>query len=313
MFDSFLDPAILCFFLGIAATLIKSDLEVPSPLPRLFSLYLLLAIGLKGGFELAHTGLQAQGFAVLGMALAASALVPWLAFPLLAKRVGRKNAAAIAAAYGSVSAVTFITGVSWLETSNTPFSGYMVAALAVMESPAIVSGMLLSKKRGEDKQGFREAVREALTNGSVVLLLGALLIGWISGEKGAKSLEVFTGPLFKGVLLLFLLDMGLVAARRFGGLKKRASFLLAFGFLFPLSIGLLGLLSGKLLGLPPGDLLLWCLLCGSGSYIAVPAAMRLAVPKADPSLYITLPLAITFPFNILLGIPLYDFLIQSLA
>ncbi len=311
LLTNFLSPPILFFLLGLAATLVKSDLELPSPLPKILSLYLLFAIGFRGGVELAHSGLNSQVAATLGTAIFAAVAVPIAAFFILRVKLDASNAAAIAATYGSVSAVTFITATAFLEATKLPYSGHMVAAMALMESPAIVVGVVCARLAARRTAGgsatdWGHLGKEAFLNGSVFLLVGSLLVGALTGNHpGAETLRPLTNQLFPGVLALFLLDMGIVAARRLGDLRRAGFFLVAFALLTPLVNAALGLGAARLLGLGHGDALLFMLLCASASYIAVPAAMRLAIPEANPSLYVTMSLALTFPFNILVGIPLY--------
>ena len=316
--QNLLSAPILFFFLGVLAVVVGSDLEIPSPLPKLFSLYLLLAIGFKGGVELAHSGLGPQVVLTIAAAVAMSLLVPLSSFLLLRTRLDAYNAAAVAAAYGSISAVTFITAQSFLNVLEIHFDGFMVAALALMESPAIVVGVVLARLAGgsaEAAAGNRwgEVLREAFLNGSIFLLIGSLAIGWLVAAfspAGVEKMEPFTEKLFYGALCVFLLDMGLVAAQRLGDLRRAGPFLIGFAVLGPLLHGLVGLGVGRLLGLPQGDVLLFMVLCASASYIAVPAAMRMTVPQANPSLYISTALGVTFPFNVVVGIPIYMALVQ---
>ena len=318
--QNLLSPPVLFFFLGVIAVLVGSDLEIPSPLPKLFSLYLLLAIGFKGGLELQHSGLGGQVLPTIAAAVAMSLLVPVYSFLLLKLRFDGFNAAAIAATYGSISAVTFITAEGFLETQKLPFDGFMVAALALMESPAIIVGLLLVKlaspQRRPDAKEMRwqELLREAFLNSSVLLLVGSLVIGLLvaaySPASVAKMLP-FSEQLFYGALSFFLLDMGIVAAQRIRDLREAGAFLVGFSIVMPLFNSLVGVLISKGLGLEPGNALLFVVLCASASYIAVPAAMRMTVPEANPSLYISMALGVTFPFNIIVGIPLYMTLVNT--
>ncbi len=321
--QNLLSPPVLFFVLGMAAVLLRSDLEIPAPLPKLFSLYLLLAIGFKGGVELQHSGITQQVLLTITAAVLMSLLVPLSSFWILRRRLDVYNAAAVAAAYGSISAVTFITAESFLETSHLRFDGFMVAALALMESPAIIVGLLLVRalapREGDSGEktvgGWGSVLHEAFLNSSVLLLLGSLLIGLLSAAfspSGMAKMEPFTGGLFYGALSFFLLDMGIVAAQRLQDLLRAGSFLLGFALLAPLAHALVGLGISRLLGLPQGDALLFMVLCASASYIAVPAAMRMSVPQANPSLYISSALGLTFPFNVVIGIPLYMALVQRL-
>jgi hypothetical protein len=320
--QNLLSAPVLFFFLGILGVLVGSDLEIPSPLPKLFSLYLLLAIGFKGGLELAHSGLGAQVLLTIGAAVGMSLLVPLTSFLLLRLRLDGYNAAAIAASYGSISAVTFITAESFLNVLEVNFDGFMVAALALMESPAIVVGVLLAKlsapaedreSPGDQENGngglrWREVLQEAFLNGSVYLLIGSLVIGYVVAAfspAGLEKMDPFTEKLFYGALCFFLLDMGIVAAQRLRDLQKAGAFLIGFSLLAPPLHALAGLLVSVMLGLSQGNTLLFMVLCASASYIAVPAAMRMTVPQANPSLYISTALGLTFPFNVVIGIPLY--------
>ena len=319
LLTNFLSPPILFFLLGLLATLVKSDLELPAPLPKILSLYLLLAIGFQGGVELAHSGLTVQIASTLGVAMIAAVVVPVYTYFVLRLKLDSANAAAIAATYGSISAVTFITAAAFLDATKVPYSGHMVAAMALMESPAIVVGVVFARlaakrsaKPGADSADaepvdWGHIGRDAFLNGSVFLLVGSLIVGALTGNRpGAVALVPFTNELFTGVLALFLLDMGIIAARRLGDLRRAGVFLSCFAIIVPLVNAALGLLGAWLLGLGHGDGLLFVILCASASYIAVPAAMRLAIPEANPSLYVTMSLALTFPFNILIGIPLYE-------
>ncbi len=314
-----LNPPVLFFFIGMTAVFLKSDLEIPQPIPKLFSLYLLFAIGFKGGHELHESGFTPEITITLVLAVLLAAIVPIYSFFILRWKLDAFNAAAIAAAYGSISAVTFVTATSFLERVEVAYGGHMVAALALMESPAIIVGLVLVRvfsgydQNKENKaEGFSwsEVFREACLNGSVFLLVGSLLVGLVTSDQGWDSLKPFTGGMFYGVLTFFLLDMGLVAARRFGDLLKSGSFLIGFSIFMPLFNALIGIGIAALIDMSPGDALLFAVLCASASYIAVPAAMRLTVPEANPSLYISMALALTFPFNIILGIPIYFQLIE---
>jgi hypothetical protein len=317
--QNLLSPAILFFFLGVLAVLLRSDLEIPAPLPKLFSLYLLLSIGFKGGVELQHSGLSGGVLSTLAAAVGMSIVVPVICFAVLHQRFDVFNSAAISAAYGSISAVTFVTAESFLKVLRIPSDGFMVAALALMESPAIIMGLLLvqlaSRQRRQGQDGWGAILHEAFLNSSVFLLIGSLLIGLLVAgfsPVGVEKMEPFTGKLFYGALCFFLLDMGVIAAQRLNELKRTGAFLIGFAVLMPLFNAGSGLGLAKLLDLSQGNALLFMALCASASYIAVPAAMRMTVPEANPSLYISTSLGITFPFNIVVGIPLYLALIQRI-
>jgi Predicted permease len=301
--------------MGLLAVFLKSDLEIPAPIPKLFSLYLLFAIGFKGGVELSKSGFNQQVALTILAAMLMSALVPVYTFFILRIKLDSYNAAAIAATYGSISAVTFITATALLKQLGIDFDGYMVAALALMESPAIIVGLILVSVFGGGEEGKRdivwsEVLQESFLNSSVFLLIGSLIMGILTGEHGWEVLSPFTQDLFYGVLTFFLLDMGLVAASRIKDLQEAGVFLIGFAILIPIVNAGVGLVIAKLIGMPQGDSLLFAVLCASASYIAVPAAMRLTVPEANPSLYISTALAVTFPFNIIVGIPMYLYAIN---
>jgi hypothetical protein len=306
-----LSPAVLFFVLGLIAALTKSDLKFPEPLYVGLTIYLLVAIGFKGGVAIAEGGIAKVWLPALA-AMALGALIPLWTYPLL--RFGGKlpavDAAAIAAHYGSVSAVTFIAATNYLKVVNQPFESYTTAFLAVMESPAILIGVVLgklgTKKPGESSGvSLGRAMHEAIFGRSIFLLVGTLVVGALCGEAGMKKVEPFFVTPFQGVLALFLLEMGIVAGRRLEDLKKVGAFLLAFGVVVPLINGALGVCLGKLTGLGLGGATLMGVLSASASYIAAPAAIRTSLPDANPTLYLTSSLAITFPFNITLGIPIY--------
>jgi len=313
-----LSPAVLFFVLGVIATLVSSDLRFPEPLYLGLTIYLLVAIGFKGGVALSAAGLGQVWLPGLA-AMALGALIPMWLFPVL-RFVGRLpavDAAAISAHYGSVSAVTFIAATNYLKAVNEPFPEYASAFLAVMEAPAILVGVVLGKVAGPRTEPIgpviRRSLHEAVTGRSVLLLVGALIAGWASGTKGGEATAGFFVTPFQGVLALFLLEMGLVAARRFTDLKRVGPFLVAFGIAAPLVNGVLGVLLARVIGFGPGGATLLAVLSASASYIAAPAAMRLSLPEANPTLYLTSSLAITFPFNITIGLPLYFELARKLC
>ncbi len=319
--SSMLIPAILFFALGFFAQLVRSDLKFPPDLTKALSIYLLVGIGLHGGMELAKVdpaGAIGAVVAAVGLGLG----LPVIAYLilLLAVRIDRLNAAAIAAHYGSVSAGTFVTAIAFLESLKVPYESQPVIMLAIMESPAIIIGLVLANMarrgngNGHDKRVSRELVHDAFTNGSVVLLLGSMLIGAIAQPAGLNKILPFYETMFMGVLSLFLLDMGMEASRRIGDFGKVGPSLLVFGIAMPLLGGAIGLAVGHwVLGFGVGGTLLVAVLAASASYIAVPPAMRLAIPEASPALFLTLSLGVTFPFNIVLGIPLYFGAAQWLA
>jgi uncharacterized protein len=312
--SNILNPPVLAFFMGMLAVFLKSDLEIPAPIPKLFSLYLLFAIGFKGGVELVKSGISQEVILTMLAAILMACIVPIYTFFILRVKLDSYNAAAIAATYGSISAVTFITASSFLTQLGISFDGYMVAALALMESPAIVVGLILVKLFTADESdrefNWSEVLQEAFLNSSVFLLVGSLIMGLLTGEHGWTALKPFTQDMFYGVLTFFLLDMGLLAAKRIKDLQKTGVFLILFAILIPIVNAGVGLIIAKLIGMPQGDALLFSVLCASASYIAVPAAMRLTVPEANPSLYVSTALAVTFPFNIIIGIPFYLYAIN---
>lgn len=328
-FVNLTSPPLLFFFLGGAAVLARSDLEIPAPIAKFLSLYLLFAIGFKGGVALSDSALDGRVLRDLLAAVALAAVVPVYTFYLLRRRLSVADAAAISATYGSVSAVTFVTCASYLNAAGIPWSGHLVAAMALMESPAIVIGILLYRRyRGAEdtgspleRSGWSGLLRESCLNGSVFLILGSMLIGWLTGSRGMGQVGFLVQDLFIGLLCLFLLDMGIVAARRLRelsatprstGAPRPMAFLLGFALVTPLFNAALAAVAAWQLGMSEGDALLLTILGASASYIAVPAAMRLALPEANPSLYLPMSLAITFPFNLMVGIPLYHQVLRLL-
>ena len=315
-------PTVLFFFIGVIAVLCKSDLEIPAPLPKLFSLYLLLAIGFKGGIGIQKSGIfNDQVLLTLSAAVLMSLLIPLLGFVVLRLKFNVFNSAAIAAAYGSISAVTFISAESFLTSQSISSDGFMIGALALMESPAILVGLLLVKYGGPKdrpdsrKLHLRSILHESFLNGSVFLLLASLIIGFLtalSNPLAIEKMKPFTHSLFYGVECFFLLDMGMVAAQRLPSLKKAGSFLISFAILMPIFNALIGVLVARSLALDTGNAFLFVVLCASASYLAVPAAMRMTVPEARSSYYISTTLGLTFPFNIVLGIPLYMSLVNKI-
>lgn len=311
-----LSPPILFFFLGMLAVLVRSDLEIPQPLPKFFSLYLLLSIGFRGGVELNHSGLSSDVVLALLAAVVMAVFVPFYTFFILKRKLSTSDAAAIAATYGSISAVTFITATAFLQRLNIESSGHLVAAMALMESPAIIIGVMLYRFYATNNENgdfsWSELLREAFLNGSVFLIMGSLIIGIITGEKGNKALSPFTEEIFRGMLAFFLLDMGLLAAKRLRDMRKASVFLVTFALMIPLVNAFIGIMLAKIIGMQRGDALLFSVLCASASYIAVPAAVRTSIPEANPSLYVPMSLALTFPFNIIVGLPLYLYVINFL-
>jgi hypothetical protein len=304
-----LSPMILCFALGLAAALARSELTVPEAAAKALSIYLLFSIGFKGGVAVADHGLDGRLLAALVGGVMLSFLLPFLAYALLGglTRLSVTDRAAVAAHYGSISIVTFVTATSVLSAQGIAAEGYMVAVAAAMEAPAIVSALWLATRGGRaaaDMDG--DLWREVLLNGSIVLLVGSFLIGLVTGAPGMAKIEAFIVAPFQGVLCLFLLDMGLVAGRGLRGARGvLGAGAVAFGLVMPLLGAAAGLGVGLALGLSSGGVALFMTLAASASYIAVPAAMRVALPDANPAVYLTLSLGVTFPFNLVLGIPLY--------
>jgi uncharacterized protein len=301
-----LSPIVLAFVLGIVATLVRSDLKFPDELYQALSIFLLLAIGLKGGAALAETPMAAFWRPALAT-LALGVAVPIWSYAIL-RKVGRfsvADSAAVAAHYGSVSAVTFIACITFLESARIPYEGFMPTLVAVLEVPAIVIALLIARSRMGGGGSFREVLHEVLAGKSIVLLLGGLVIGYLAGWPGLQPVRPFFIDLFHGALTLFLLEMGMVAARRFRDLAKAGVFLIGFGILMPVLHGALGVWLGSLTGLSMGGATVLGVLAASASYIAAPAAVRIALPEANPGYYLTGALAITFPFNLTVGIPLY--------
>lgn len=314
LIDNLTNPALLFFGLGLLASYVKSDLEIPRNSSKFISLYLLLAIGFKGGQELAHSNFNNEIFYALIAGIVLALLVPLYTFFVLRIKFTVENSGAIAAAYGSVSAVTFVTAVSFLEIKQITFGGHMVAVMALMEAPSIIIGVLLMRLCSNGKHSSSDLfkiVKHAVTNGSVLLILGSLIIGFIASEEQAEGIKPFTTDIFKGFLAVFLLDMGITSGKKIGVLLKKGWFALLFAIVIPIINGtLVSIVSGLFLS-DSGDRFLLTILAASASYIAVPAAMRIAAPKANPSLYLPMALAITFPFNITIGMPYYMYLIQA--
>jgi uncharacterized protein len=352
--SNLVDPAILFFFLGLGIAALRSNLEIPQPVVKLCSLYLLLAIGFKGGQALAASGLDGELARVLLAAIVLALSIPALAFVVLRRRTDPFDAAAIAATYGSVSAVTFIAASSYLTRQGTEFSGAMTVALVVMESPAIIMAVFLAAwvrarhrshptkptdmvdltvagadathavpravgaavanaspvpivpDHRDDGVSLKPILHEAFTDGAHLLLIGSMIVGLLTTAEGAEAMAPFTEGLFKGILALFLLEMGLLVARELRNIGSIGGFLTGFGVAMPLTGAALAIAFAHLLGLEPGNAVLLAVLAASGSYIVVPAVIRYAIPEARPSRYFGLALGVTFPFNLAVGIPLYD-------
>lgn len=312
--DNLTNPALLFFFLGILAVQVKSDLEIPANSSKFISLYLLFSIGFKGGQELSHSPYDPEILWSLLFGIFLAVFVPLYSYFILRRRFSVANSGAIAAAYGSVSAVTFVTAIAFLELEQITYGGHMVAVMALMEAPSIVVGVLLiaifDKKNGYELP-LPKVFRHSITNGSVLLILGSLLIGFLASEHQAEGIKPFTTDIFKGFLAVFLLDMGITSGGKLSALVKKGWFALVFAILIPLINGCITAAVTSAFITEPGNRFLFAILAASASYIAVPAAMRLAVPRANPSLYLPMALAITFPFNITLGMPIYLHIIQA--
>jgi hypothetical protein len=302
------NPTLLFFLLGILASAVKSDLEIPASSSKFISLYLLFSIGFKGGQELAHGGFSAEILYSLLFGLAIASVIPFYTFFILKRKMNVSDAGAVAAAYGSVSAVTFVAASSFLEAQKIAFGGHMVATMALMESPAIIVGVILIMKYDKissQEQSLSHIVQHSFTNGSVLMVLGSLVIGIIADTKQAEGIKPFTTDIFKGFLAIFLLEMGMITAKRFAAFLRYGWFAILFAIVIPAINGCLVALCSGLITQEVGNRFIFAILAASASYIAVPAAMRLAAPKADPGLYIPMAIGITFPFNITVGIPLY--------
>ncbi len=322
-----LDPAILFFVFGVLAGTVKSNLEIPPAISRFLSLYLLMALGLKGGFALAQSGLTPEVGKSLGAAIALALIVPFVGYHLLRRWVDGYDAAAVAATYGSVSAVTFVTAVQYLENQGVAYGGHMAAGMALMESPAIIMAVVIANTLRQNGTGgvtlqaagsadpnqnlpkggvsMGKILHESFTDGAQLLLLGSMAVGLFSGEAGKAAMQPFSADLFKGMLAFFRLDMSLMAARNLSQVKGKSPVLVAYAVVGPLAHAGLALGLSWALNLSAGDAALLMVLAASASYIAVPAVLRYAIPEANPSLYFGLSLGVTFPLNILFGIALY--------
>lgn len=314
-FQSLLNPPVLFFALGLIAQLIRSDLKLPPDLVKSITVYLLLSIGIHGGIELAHSNFSGAVPSII-VAVLMGICIPVIAYHIL-HRLGlikRYDAIAIAAHYGSVSAGTFLTAIAFLESMQIPYEKYPVVMLAMMESPAILIGLIMANlvRKKHNKTADHQVpsnkglLLESFTNGSIVLLFGGIIIGDIVPDQNLKSILPFFDQMFMGILCVFLLAMGMEAAKKIHAFKETGLFLILFGIIMPILLGISGVLIGHfILGFSVGGATLVGVLAGSASYIAVPPAMRIAIPEANPSLYLTLSLGVTFPLNVLVGIPVY--------
>lgn len=312
LINNLTNPSLLFFVLGIIAVRIKSDLEIPGTSAKFIALYLMLSIGFKGGQELSHSEFGPEIIWALLFGVGLSAGVPVYTFYILRKRLGVANASAVAAAYGSISAVTFVAAVSFLDMQGVTFGGHMVAVMALMEAPAIITGVILLQKYSDKGPvgGLKSILHHALTNGSVLLILGSLLIGLIADERQAEGIKPFVTDIFKGFLAVFLLDMGIRSGKKLKTFFKYGYFSTLFAVVVPLINGCTVAVLTHWIAPAAGDRLIFSILAASASYIAVPAAMKLANPDADEGLYVPMALAITFPFNITFGMPFFWMIIQ---
>lgn len=313
LFENLTNPALLYFILGIIAVCLKSDLEIPSNSSKFISLYLLFAIGFKGGQELSHETINSEIIWSMLFGISIAVIIPFYTFFILKRKLNVYDAGAIAAAYGSISAVTFVTAVSYLESHQLALHGYMVAIMAIMESPAIIVGLVLISifnKEKTKKINKSEILRHSFTNGSVLLILGSLVIGYLTSAKEAEGIQPFTNDLFKGFLAIFLLDMGITSGKKLKSFFAHGWFPFAFALLIPLVNGIVfACLSGFITD-DVSNRFIFAILAASASYIAVPAAMKITVPKANPGLFLPMALAITFPVNITMGMPIYFYIVQ---
>ncbi len=303
------NPALLFFVLGLISVHLKSDLEIPPNSAKFISLYLIFAIGFKGGQELSHSHLDFEIFASLFSGILLAIVVPLIAFFILKQKLDIPTSGAVAASYGSVSAVTFVTAVAFLEAHQIEFGGHMIAVMAMMEAPSIIVGVILiglfDKVNQREPGELKTVIHHALTNGSVLLIMGSMLIGFVASESQAEGIRPFTTDIFKGFLAVFLLDMGITSGKKLKDLFKNGKFTSFFATVMPIALGCIMAWGSGVFIESVGNRFLFAILAASASYIAVPAAMKIAAPRANPSIYIPMALALTFPINITLGIPLY--------
>jgi len=313
LYTNLTNPAFMFFILGVLSVRLKSDLEIPPNSSKFISLYLLFSIGFKGGQELAHSSIGSEIILSVLMGISVASLVPLYTFFILKRKLRVEDAGAIAASYGSVSAVTFVTAATFLESQQLAFGGHMVAIMALMEAPAIVIGVILIRqynKKDSETKGIGGIIAHSFTNGSVLLILGSLIIGLIASDQQAQGIKPFTTDLFKGFLALFLLDMGIQSGKKLNDFFKQGWFLFIFALIIPLANGcIVALVSGAITH-DIGNRFMLSVLAASASYIAVPAAIKIAVPKANPGLFLPMALAVTFPFNITFGMPIYFFIVS---
>lgn len=315
LLENLTNPALMFFVLGIVAVSLKSDLEIPANSSKFISLYLLFSIGFKGGQELSHEAFSSEIIWSMLFGICIAALIPLYTFFILKRKLNVFDAGAIAASYGSVSAVTFVTAVSYLESHQMGLHGHMVAIMALMESPAIIIGLLLismfNKEEERNKIKIPSVVKHSLTNGSVLLILGSLVIGFLSNAKQAEGIKPFTNDLFKGFLAIFLLDMGITSGRKLKAFFSFGAFPFLFAAIIPLVNGCVFAMLSSLVTHDVTNRFMFAILAASASYIAVPAAMKISAPKSNPGLYLPMALAVTFPINITIGMPLYFWVVQA--
>lgn len=314
LIENLTNPALLFFVLGILAVALKSDLEIPANSSKFISLYLLFAIGFKGGQELSHEKFTTEIAWSMLFGISISILIPLYTFFVLRRKLSVFDSGAIAAAYGSVSAVTFVTAVSFLESQQMALHGHMVAIMALMESPAIILGLILiSLYNKEDTNQIKKitVLKHSFTNGSVLLILGSLVIGYLASAKQADGIKPFTNDLFKGFLAIFLLDMGITSGRKLKSFFSFGWFPFLFALIIPLINGSIFAILSSLVTHDITNRFIFAILAASASYIAVPAAMKITVPKANPGLFLPMALAVTFPVNITIGMPLYFLIVQN--
>lgn len=314
MLENLTNPALLFFLLGIIATQVRSDLKIPETSSKFISIYLLFAIGFKGGQELSHAVFSTEILWTVALAILMASIVPLYTYYILRMKLNVENAGAVAASYGSVSAVTFLTGISFLEMRNISYDGHMIALMALMESPAIIIGisMISFYNKGSNHISISSVLKHSLTNASVLIILGSMFIGFLTNDKQAAGIKPFTTDLFKGFLMIFLLDMGITAGRELRGMLKNGVFLLIFSVIIPFINGMIALLLISIFVESEGSRILFALLGASASYIAVPATMKIVAPNSNPGIYLPMALGITFPINIILGIPFYHLINQFL-
>ncbi|TGL62336.1 sodium-dependent bicarbonate transport family permease [Leptospira ognonensis] len=316
--NNLLNPPVLFFFLGMGVVLFKSDLRITDGVSKFLSLYLLFSIGFKGGHELFNSPFEQEHMLTLIACMFMAFFVPIYSFFIFRLKMDHHNASALAGSFGSISAVTFVTAGAFLHSMGLEYQGFIVAGMALMESPAIVIAVILdrlgsSKKNADLKINWKSLLHEAFFSSSVYILIGSLIVGYISGENGWNTTKPFTEDIFKGLLTFFLLDKGIEAAKQMKDLKKTGIFLLVSSIFIMIFNAIIAFILVKIIRMPLGDALMFVVLCASASYIAVPAAMKDSIPEANPSIYITVALSIVFPINIIIGIPLYFYILKEIV